>query len=135
MIRGDLKKLFFDKKILQKKYWAWIHGHVAEYLALFYFYFQGYRLHSRRFKCPVGEIDLIVSKGTQLVFVEVKFRQNMYDGAHAITFRQRKRLLNAAKFFLMKSSIKIDQEIRFDVILINRYYRLKHIYAAFEDEY
>jgi putative endonuclease len=35
-------------------------GRLAEALALFRLRLKGYRLLARRFKCPVGEVDLIM---------------------------------------------------------------------------
>lgn len=37
---------------------------------------QGFRLLETRFRCREGEIDLVVSRGPYLCFVEVKLRRN-----------------------------------------------------------
>ncbi len=132
MIRTHLKKLFSKNKAYKKKYYAWLQGHVAEMLTVLYFRLKFYKLIERRFKSPVGEIDLIFSKGATLVFVEVKLRKNLEEAAHSISSSQRHRIVRAAKFFLSRSSG--CAKIRFDVVLINRYYQLRHIKNAFSDE-
>lgn len=134
MIPFYFKKFFSKTGPAPKRYWSWLQGHFAEYRALVYLVLRGYRLIARRFKCPLGEIDLIVSKGPHLLFVEVKFRQTLKEAAEALSWHQRQRLVRAGKFFLMKRPHPTAQ-IRFDVILINRYYQLEHHPHAFEEEF
>jgi hypothetical protein len=53
---------------------------------------KGYRIVARRWRSPVGEIDLVVRRGRLLVFVEVKARGRFDDAAEAVTERQRRRI-------------------------------------------
>ena len=50
-------------------------GRLGEDLALAYLLEQGYQLITRNFSCKLGEIDLIVTKDGQTVFVEVRSAQ------------------------------------------------------------
>lgn len=134
MIQVYFKKFFSKTAPAPKRYWSWLQGHFAEYRALLYLVLRGYHLISRRFKCPLGEIDLIVRQGTQILFVEVKFRQTLKSAAESLSWHQRQRLVRAGKYFLMKHP-SLKDEIRFDVILINRYYQLEHHQNAFEEEF
>ena len=49
---------------------------------------KGYRELARRWKSPVGEIDLVVRRGRTLVFVEVKARAKLDDAAWSVLPRQ-----------------------------------------------
>ena len=50
------------------------HGHVAEAAAMLLLLAKGFRPVARRYKTPLGEIDLIVKRGRTIAFVEVKAR-------------------------------------------------------------
>jgi aryl-alcohol dehydrogenase-like predicted oxidoreductase len=54
-------------------------GHVAEFAALAFLMLKGYRPIARRFSASGGEIDLIVRRGRNVVFVEVKARGALAD--------------------------------------------------------
>ncbi|MGH6820383.1 MAG: YraN family protein, partial [Methylocella sp.] len=49
-------------------------GRLAEIAALWCLRFKGYRLLARRYKSPMGEIDLIMRRGQVTAFIEVKRR-------------------------------------------------------------
>lgn len=63
---------------------------------------QGYRLLEKNFTVRGGEIDLIMAKGAELVFVEVKTRRNDRFGSplEAITHQKQKHMTFAANMFL-----------------------------------
>ena len=42
---------------------------------------KGYRILEQNFRCRQGEIDLIARDGGYLVFIEVKYRSSLKDGA------------------------------------------------------
>ena len=68
-----------DKRLAA--YWR---GHRGEALAAFWLQLKLYRIRDRRFKTPLGEIDLVVEKGTTIAFVEVK--QRAAEADEALTF-------------------------------------------------
>jgi putative endonuclease len=53
---------------------------------------KGFRIVARRWRSPVGEIDLVARRGRLLVFVEVKARGVLEDAAEAVTPRQQRRI-------------------------------------------
>lgn len=55
-------------------------GKWGEEIALEFLRNQGYDLVERNYRSPDGEIDLIVRKGPDLVFVEVKTRRSLDYG-------------------------------------------------------
>ena len=69
----------------------------AEYLAVVYLFFKGYRLLARRYRASGGEIDLVMTKGQILVFVEVKARRTHEEALCALRPRQRRRIIAAAQ--------------------------------------
>ena len=74
-----------------------------------------------RYRCPYGEIDLIMADGDFIVFVEVKARSVARPGTGlmAINREKQKRLAHAAIFFLRETGQR-KAPVRFDVIEINR---------------
>ncbi len=69
----------------------------AEYVALLYLLLKGYRLLARRYRVRGGEIDLVMTKGQILVFVEVKARRTHEEALCALGPRQRRRIMRAAQ--------------------------------------
>jgi putative endonuclease len=80
---------------------------------------KGYRLVSRNYRCPAGEIDLIVLDGEVVVFVEVKTRTGSAhaDPQDAVNSTKQRHIAQAARFFLRQSD-SLDRPFRFDVIAI-----------------
>ena len=101
----------------------------AENIAAWFMRFQGYRIAARRFKTPVGEIDLIACRGRTLVFIEVKARDTLDNALFSIQPRQARRIVRAAEYYL--AGRRHQGDIRFDVIAIRPPFRVKHIRAAF----
>lgn len=96
--------------------WARIHGLWAEWVAIVFLTLKGLKIIRHRYRTPLGEIDLIASQGTTLIFVEVKFRSSGDDLAHVVGVSQQKRLINAAHYFARQCPS--DYTLRFDVFLV-----------------
>ena len=106
----------------------------AEYLALGFLMLKGYRFRALRYKTKVGEVDLVMARGRAVIFVEVKYRASSPDGAYAVTPRSQNRIRRAAQHYLFENgceSHKIDQEMRFDAVIISKFLFIKHIKNAF----
>lgn len=109
-------------------------GDAAEDAALAYLQAAGLKLLQRNYRTPGrggGEIDLIMrdTDGT-LVFVEVRQRASaLFGGAAAsISLAKRKRIIFAAKYYLMK--LTRIPACRFDVVLVEA--NVTWLKAAFE---
>src|SRR5664279_3238953 len=63
-------------------------GISAESRAAVWLLAHGYRILARRWKSPLGEIDIIAARRHLLIFVEVKARAKLDDAAEAVTERQ-----------------------------------------------
>jgi putative endonuclease len=102
---------------------AW--GRLAETLAALSLRLRGYRVVARRFRTPLGEIDLIVRRGRLLAFVEVKARIDRDQALTALGPRQRERTERSAELFLALHPRYRDYNLRFDVVAV-RPWRLPH---------
>lgn len=75
-------------------------------------------IRERNFRCPLGEIDLIIEEGSEIVFVEVKYRKNLEKGwpEEAVGPKKQARIRNAAAWYLRGRPV--NTFCRFDVISI-----------------
>lgn len=78
---------------------------------------KGFRILARRYRAPVGEIDLLAKRGRMLVGVEVKARQDRESAAFSISPRQQQRIARAMEHFLAANPKYSEHQIRFDAIL------------------
>jgi len=93
---------------------------------------KGYRIAARRFRSPVGEIDIVARRGRLLVFIEVKARETVDDAAWALTPRQQARIVAGAEAWLAANPDDVSCYIRFDVVLVAPRSVPKHIQNAFD---
>jgi putative endonuclease len=107
-------------------------GISAESRAAAYLIAKGFRILARRWKSPVGEIDIIARRRSLLVFVEVKARARLDDAAESVTARQQRRVVAAAEAWLARHGDARLRDIRFDVILVAPLRLPVHIPAAFD---
>ncbi len=91
-------------------------GKKAEDDALAFLQGKGLMPITRNFRCRLGEIDLIMSDGNTLVFIEVRKRKNrLYGGAAAsITTGKQQKIIKTAHFYLQR--YKTLPSCRFDVV-------------------
>jgi putative endonuclease len=95
---------------------------------------KGYRTLAKRWKSPVGEIDLVAKRGQLIVFVEVKARTELDAAAEAVLPRQRRRIIAVAEAWLAAHPEHAGYDMRFDAILVAPGRMPQHIQSAFEVE-
>ena len=109
-------------------------GCLAEWIALIYLLFKGYFPVAKNVVTGkgthAGEVDLIVRRGSLLVFVEVKKRQNLEKAAYAISERQKQRIVRGAEAFLKKHKKYDAFDIRFDAVLVEFPWHIRHLTNA-----
>jgi putative endonuclease len=93
---------------------------------------KAYRIVARRWKTPFGEVDIVARRRRDLVFVEVKARDNFDDAAEAVTERSKQRIVAAAELWLAHHPDDAQCFIRFDVILVAPGKMPRHIVNAFD---
>jgi len=91
-------------------------GHRAETLAAFALWLKGYKIIARRYKTPVGEVDLIVRKRNVVVFVEVKARATEQGALDAVSYGAQKRISAAGDWWLSKQPDFGQLSWRYDVV-------------------
>ena len=72
----------------------------------------------QRYKTPYGELDLVMLKDGEIVFVEVKARKKSYRLDEVISQKQIQRNYAAAEIFLSENPLYLDYRARFDLIVI-----------------
>lgn len=102
-------------------------GLAAEEAAARRYQAEGGQVRAARWRCPEGEIDLVVQTPSEIIFVEVKARRiHMPD---AVSPRQWARIGAAATRYLAEQT---DGTIpcRFDLALVDRMGRIERIENA-----
>ncbi len=79
----------------------------------------GHRLVARRWRGPAGEIDLVLDRDGEVVFVEVKSSRSHDQAAQSLTKRQIRRLLQSAEHCLGTFPKGAMTPMRFDVALVD----------------
>ncbi|MGZ9083665.1 MAG: YraN family protein [Rhodoplanes sp.] len=107
-------------------------GRIAEACCAGLLRLKGFRIIARDFKAPVGEIDIIARKGRLLAFIEVKARHPATE--EVLTARQRKRIIRAAEAFMMTRPDLAGLDLSFDLMLVDRWRRPRHLAGAWRPD-
>ena len=93
-------------------------GQWAEQTALLFLQSQQYQYVNKNYHSRSGEIDLIVKRDNELVFVEVKARSagSYAEACEVISYSQQRKIIKTAQFFLQRYPNYYNFDCRFDVI-------------------
>lgn len=96
-------------------------GRLGEKLAREHLRKKRYNIVDHNFRCPQGEIDLVVRKDKAYRFIEVKFRRTMDYGLpeESVVRRQQRRIRKAAQVWLSRRHLPMNSEMHFDVLAIS----------------
>jgi len=96
-------------------------GQVAEFKAEKYLIKKGLKLLARNYQTKAGEIDLIMLDKDQLVFIEVRYKQNdaWASSVESVTIQKQRKIIKAAKYYLQKHEGLSRKACRFDVIAMS----------------
>lgn len=111
---------------------AYERGHLAENLAAAYLTLRGYRVLRRRYKTPMGEIDIVAKKRGALIMVEVKTRKSAADAIESVTPKNRRRVAQAALHYLTAHPEHSGLDVRFDVIIMGWPFYWRHLDNAWQ---
>lgn len=91
-------------------------GKYGEEKAAVYLKDLGYQILERNYSCRYGEVDIIASNDTYILFVEVKTRvaNPLVSGVHSVTKNKQARLASTASIYLQLTETNLQP--RFDVI-------------------
>ena len=112
---------------------AFRRGHRAETAAAWLLRCKGYRIVARRVRTPLGEIDLIARRGRTTAFVEVKERPTQASALEAVSPRQARRPVGAARYWLTTQppGATVEADWRFDIVVVSPYLLPRHLPNAF----
>lgn len=98
----------FDQRLL---------GQDGEDVAARWYEARGYVVLARNWRCPEGELDLVLAKGDLVVVCEVKTRSSDRYGSpfEAVGPHKRMRLRRSAARWLREAAPFRPEEVRFDV--------------------
>ena len=107
------------------------YGAAGERMAEAYLTAHGARVLARNYRCPMGELDIIVAMDDHVVFVEVKRRGSgrFGRGAYAVDRFKQQHIIRSAQWYLKQQRMR-DVGVRFDVIEVSDD-GVRHIKAAF----
>ncbi|WP_026380548.1 YraN family protein [Afifella pfennigii] len=106
-------------------------GLSAEWIASLLLTAKGYRILARRYRTPLGEIDLIAKRGATIAFVEVKRRHSADIGEWSLTKRAERRIGAAASLWVTRHPSAIHLTQRFDLVLVAPWRWPVHLADAF----
>lgn len=112
---------------------------IGESVAADFLVTNGYQMLCRNFRVKQGEIDLIVEKDQQLIFVEVKTRSyhSIQSAIDNVTLQKQKHISRVALIYVNQNPKFDNYSTRFDVIIVlyneaTNSYNIHHYVDAFE---
>ena len=115
-------------------------GRRGEWVALALLVLKGYRPRHRNWRGAGGELDLVVERRREIVFVEVKTRStDLYGGAvGAVTTQKQKILTRTSSAYLSRFGLW-DRPCRFDIVTVERmsrfpFWEIRHYKNAFRPD-
>jgi putative endonuclease len=95
-------------------------GKEVESLVSIYLQQQGLKLLEANYRCNFGEIDLIMDDNDTLVFIEVRYRNNLSygDGVVSINKSKQHKIKRTAIYYLQQHALYDKVICRFDIVAV-----------------
>lgn len=106
-------------------------GVAAENIVADHYIRLGYQTKSMRMKTAYGEVDLVMERTGQLVFVEVKCSKTIEQAASRISSRQITRIQAASEAYLAETDLYGVVDCRFDAALVDAMGRVEVVENVF----
>lgn len=107
-------------------------GHNAEGIAALWLRLKGYRILARRFRCRMGEVDIIARRGAVLAIVEVKARNEVTVAVDAVQGAAWRRIEAAADVWRARHPQAQALSLRYDIVAVTSAFRLRHLAGAWQ---
>lgn len=107
-------------------------GHRGEHLAALALMLKGYRIVARRYRTPLGEIDLIARRGDLVAIVEVKARPTLISAMDAVGYQAQRRIEAASDLWLSRQPDFARLSMRYDLVAILPRRWPKHVEGLFQ---
>lgn len=104
---------------------------MAEGAAELFLRAKGFEILERRYRTPVGEVDIVAIDGQYLVFVEVKARASVETALESLTPKMRTRIQDASMHFLSSYPKYAGYPMRIDVMAVKLPFTIRHLENAF----
>ena len=111
---------------------AYRRGLLSETLAAWLLRVKFYAILARRYRTPVGEIDLIARRGRTIAFVEVKNRRSPDAALEAVGPKGRSRIARAAALWQAAHPDAAGFDLRFDLVIVVPGRLPRHIPSVFD---
>jgi putative endonuclease len=115
-------------------------GRRGELAALLLLLLKGYRPRHRNWRGAGGELDLVVERRGEIVFVEVKARSSDVLGGAigAVDAHKRRTLTRASSAYLSRHDLW-GRPSRFDIVTVERkgafpFWKIRHYQSAFSPD-
>lgn len=92
---------------------------------------KGFRIVARRYRTPLGEIDLIARRGRLVAIVEVKARASLEQAMDAVGPAAARRIEAAADLWLARQPDRDRISLRFDLVAVLPRRWPVHVIACF----
>ena len=115
-------------------------GRAGERFALLLLLLKGYRFRHRNWRGAGGELDLVMERRGEIVFVEVKARSSEdFGGAAAALDEKKKKILARASAAYLGRFSLWEKPCRFDLVTVERVgglvpWRLRHYRNVFRPD-
>ena len=96
-------------------------GHAWEDVAAQYLERHGLEVLERRYRCRLGELDLVCRDQETLVIVEVRARSGiaLTSALESVDNTKQRRIIQATRHLLMRMPRWREQPLRFDVVAVD----------------
>ena len=96
-------------------------GQAGEAIARGYLEERGYTFRAANYRCPWGEVDLIMEREGEVVFVEVRAKRSRAFGSpeESVTAAKRQRLVTTAYHYLQDHDLNVQWRIDLVAITVN----------------
>lgn len=117
--------MVYKQKIQNFKQGLW-----AEYFVMILFWIKGHNILKHRFKCKLGEIDIITKRHQQIYFLEIKTRSSKKNFEEIISDFQISRIIDSGEYFLQKNpqfkNCKINYHLLFLTPIFFPFFKIKY---------
>ncbi len=120
VVSPDLQIINYSVLAMKGRLANLVKGSDAEKCAARLLRHKGYKIVEKNKSYKFGELDIIAEKGSQRIFVEVKFRSNQKFGeaCEFVDAAKQRRLIKAALSWIQVKDPQMRFSYRFDVIAI-----------------
>lgn len=95
-------------------------GNHIETIVCDYLSEKGYKILSKNYRCPFGEIDIIAKDENYITFIEVKYRKNVASGypIEAVNHRKQQKIIKTSLYYITQNHLSLNSNYRYDIVSV-----------------